>query len=823
MALDRDQFIKVYLNRIVNSLVPPDFGAEFTQSLASEIVNYLLPQNEDARPGLRIALDQCKSRFLSSGQVENWIKLQSFVDDLSKQKLADNIAAYLVFLIEMLGADNLSMPHPPIPANLLSSPLKPNDHDHSNGGAEITELSAPPITQADAEMLTSLQYTLLGQDTSFLSFKKGDESISIPPEFDSDEIQILGDIMEPALLFRFLLNSLEAIKGKESSPVKNSFFRCTELILTEYVSFVNHIFEENQLSLLNVYRLLQDQIKRLRILNYIYRKSSKIDGYSFLNEIYKLSKFGDTDVQKLALNIFDQIVAPYYEYLEQWVIQGDLIDENGEFFVTFNVNESHIQDIVQYDPNKLPPFFGFEPSTFQKIFQIGKMLIFLDKYCQEIDWLNDYASRYSKFIFGTHQGLKHMSSNLLQSLLENQYKEVISYFTIVLEIKFDLLLHLSCLKSIMFMSSSDFIDTIFRGGFHVLGEPATNLTSTKLSELLIQSISLSSAINLPSRFRDNIDARILDLSHGTIGWDVFTLEYKLPSLSVELLLNHRDERTQYLRLFNFLWGVRHFQYHLNHNFLEYQGLHKTTLRKLKTRRFKKEGQRVKIEWFFKAIRTINLIRYKLLGLVNTIVRYFSFDLIESTFQKQVMTNFFRQNSILVTDSLETTSRKDQKLPILNPNFADKCVDEGVLVGLERSRVWKHNGAERTIDEIINIHKRYLKTISNCKLLDENVKGKVSEESYINQIYQLLNYAFTFIKSSEEFGASVINFVNVLELIESGDGSAYQDDINDLHKSLSGLMNMMHGDLYMNKIRPLRENLIKDLRAELDFKELSKLL
>lgn len=829
MTLDKGQFIKVYLNRLVHSLVPSEFGAEYTQSLVNEIATYLLSQNPESRLNLGIVLDQCKTKFLSSHRVQDWIRFQDIVESISNETLLDRVAAYLVFLTEMLNnAEDPAIPTPLYHADLLSSPVDINNPNHVRRQPQSASvhLSTPQNMFANADTLSSLQYTLLGQDTSFLRFEKGNDSVVLPPEIDNDEAQLLGDIVEPGLLFRYLQSSLEGIKGKESSPIKNSFFRCIELLLRNYVSFVNKSFERSPLSLLRVSNQLQEQIKILRILNYIYRQSSKLDGYEFLNEIYRLSKFGDTVIQQLSLEVFNQIVVPYYEYLEQWIIQGELTDENREFFVTFNVNHSHIHDIVEYDSQRLPSFLSFEPSTFQKIFHIGKMLIFLEKYCKEISWLNEYTSRYSKFIFVTHKGLKHMDSNLLQNLIEHQYNEIIKYFTIVLESKFELFLHLSSLKKIMFMSSSDFIDMIFKRGFAILGEPATNLTSAKLSELLTQSISTSSAQNMLPRYRDNIDARILDLSHGTVGWDVFTLEYKLPSLPIEILLNHQDERTQYLRLFNFLWGVRHFQFYLNHNFLEFQSLYKNNLRKFRSKRLMltlSEGRRVKIEWAFKAIRTINLIRYKLLMLVNTIVRFFSFDLIEKSFEDEIVTNIFRLGSVLDAESLGNQSRKDRKLPILNTDFAEKCVDKGVLVGLESGPTWRHNGAERTIDEIISIHKRYLGKISDCKLLDENIRGKLSNESYINQIYQLLNYTFTFMKSSEEFGSCVINVVNVLNLMESSDSVEYDDDLSNLHGNLSSLMSMMHGDLYMRKIRPLRETLIKDLRADIEFKDLSKLL
>ncbi|QFZ28431.1 putative spindle pole body component [Clavispora lusitaniae] len=834
MSLDTAQLVKVYLNRLVHSLVPSEFGPEYVQSIAHDLVAYFTDQpGSHTKTDLTNVLAHCKASFLRANKIEEWHKLQRIVEETLKEKSLDQVAAYLVFLSEIQKpshkftdtAPSSSRLHP----DILSSPvIIDNPGTSSNRQSQYAGIKKSPFQNIvdDSETILSLQHTLLGQDTNFLKFDSVSGSIDLPPDIDNGYAQLLSDVIEPGLIFRHLQASLERVRGKEGSPIKKSFYRSAESLLTNYVIFVNQMFENKISSLLWIYNNLQNEIETLRLLNFLNRQSERIGGYEFLNEVYILSKSGDTNVQRISQDIFNGIKAPYFEYLEQWVIQGDLIDENNEFFVSFNPEKTHIQDIVIYNLHRLPAFLSFEPSTFEKIFQIGKTLIFLDKYCNELDWLNDYASRYSTFIFGTHNGLKDMDPNRLRSLVECQYSEIMCYFTIIVQSKFRVFQHVSYLKDIMLMNKSDFIDSIFHSGYETLGTPAVNLTSGMLSEILIDSIKTSSVRSMPPQYRENIDARILDLSHGTIGWDVFTLEYKIPSLPAELLLNHNDERTQYLRLFNFLWGVRHFQFHLNHDFLEYQSLHKTNLRSIKDKCYKRhsfEGMKDRIDWFFKALRTINLIRNKLLMFINTILMHFSFDSIQDAFELEIVGSIFREDCLLGPDFITGKSKKERKLPILNDEFAVKCTDNGILIGLEKTKQWNHNGSERTIDELILIHRRYLQRISNYKLLDESSRGKFSQESYINQIYSFLNHAFTFIKSSQEFGATVINYVNVLNLIGSSSGEKFEEDLERLHTHLQSLMKMIHSELYMRKIRPSMHVFIKDLRADVDLKDLSKLL
>ena len=51
-----------------------------------------------------------------------------------------------------------------------------------------------------------------------------------------------------------------------------------------------------------------------------------------------------------------------------------------------------------------------------------------------------------------------------------------------------------------------------------------------------------------------LDARMLPYSHGELGWDVFTLEYKVDA-PLDTIIDP-DAMTLYLRAFNHLWRLK---------------------------------------------------------------------------------------------------------------------------------------------------------------------------------------------------------------------------------------------------------------------------
>jgi gamma-tubulin complex component 3 len=87
-----------------------------------------------------------------------------------------------------------------------------------------------------------------------------------------------------------------------------------------------------------------------------------------------------------------------------------------------------------------------------------------------------------------------------------------------------------------------------------LARPANTLYRHNLTATLETAIRSSNAQNDPPDVLRRLDARMLEYTHGEIGWDVFTLEYKVDA-PIDTVLDP-DSMTKYLRLFNHLWKMK---------------------------------------------------------------------------------------------------------------------------------------------------------------------------------------------------------------------------------------------------------------------------
>lgn len=824
--MDTDSLpISLYLNRLVSTLVSPEFGASYNKSLVSALRSYVngqLPEGSSAQ-----LMEELKAHFTKYGSPDEWNTFSTILVSIPKQNDPNQITSYLQFLLNLVRDPNSHSTSPPIQARSspvpFSSPFLPsNPQMHSLNGHPSSQPRSHDGHLDEDAVLSFLPNALVGLDNQ--TFRFTEDTVEILTPLTRGLSHLLHKLCEPALIYRRLHRAVEKLRGKNGSPIKAAFMQVLSAKLVAYASKVNRIMQASPSSILNVYNELQDLIVELRLLRHLYERLEDLDGFQFLEEIYKLASFGDTLVRNLAKDIYDEATKPYFQYLEHWITKGDLIDDSQEFFISFDGTADHINDIIRFHPERLPLFMGFSEAECSQILQIGKTIIFLNKFCKEYEWLNSFVKHYSAYMLHKHDGLIQLSPSTRKVLIQTQYGELLNYLTLVVYQKYDILEHLWNLKNIMLIGSNDFVESINERGLALFNEPATSLTSGKLASLLASAIAASSVRSLPKTFQLRIDARILDLSHGSIGWDVFTLEYKLTEPPLELLLNNNNQNTQYLRLFNFLWSIRHFLFLLNKNYVDYVRLQKNYLPKLEVKGGQAGG--VRRGWFTNCLRTINVIRFRLLKFTSALLKYLSYDLIEVNFEEFILDQIFSRS---IQQKLKTqASRKDRTLPILDDKFAAAFAYQisPAFSDIGRMQLAKTNVVEHTIDEITTMHLRYLKRIYDCKLINEQYKGKVSREPLIDQIFAFMEVLFAFIKSSEEFASSVVRYVNLLDLsrsVESDAGDAFENDLEQLHVHLASIINVMYKDQFQGEFQKRLSIFSKDLRADLDLKDLGKMI
>lgn len=885
MGLDKNQLVKVYLNRLVRSLVPIEVGEEFIQSVSTNLFNDLIHEEGDFRSyDTNQMLNQIKTVFLSQNDESSWIKFQNLLDQLSNLKSNDDLVKYLVFLLELKGEDRRKnststlqkpsfivpqthnhgslptristiSPQQQIPTfqfsrntspmlqkspylnsqyrqslknsfnhilpssrhssvSLVEDPLyrtsEPLTRFDENSSKPLADLIAPYYQDSEPMILKYISYTLLGLDSKILSYDDVKNQLILPKGLNSSYLQLLSAICECGLLYRTINQFTKKYRPELKSPIKIGYLTFVEQNLYKYSDFINQIFNDStsSSSLITIYHNIFPWIYSLRLLYYLNKTSSQteISGDNFLSQVYQLTKFGDLTIKSLSSEIFQYIGRPYYEILEHWIIRGELIDESNDFFIKFNTNTTNFNDIIEYLPNKIPSFIP--ESIGYKVFQIGKTLIFLNKYCKQLNWISNYSEKYSRIIYQKNQGLQSMKINEISRIINLQFSQLMEYLTIVLYGNFNhLFVHLINFKRFYLLENNDFIENLILKGEDIFNDTSTSVTSNQLSTLLTESISTTS-VSKNSNI-DRLDARVLDWLHGNLGWDVFTLEYRIDDLPIQYLLSFSMH--QYLKMFNFFWKIRQLQNLLNQSYLLSNNLKKIELEKIfniyKNSGEVKDSIRFKkVKWIVKSFNTINMIRFQLINNLNAIVNYLSFDVIETSFQKNINKKLFK--------SVDTKS----ELININPDFIYKLSIEQ-LKDINQNISVNHNMNELNIDEIIEIHTTYLNKICKNKLLNEDTHGKYSGLTFIEQLYSLLELIFEFIKSSEHYYGILINYILILN-IDQQDIEMDQDIIL-AETSLQKSFVLIYRKIYHNYKNQL-DSYTKDLKADLDLQQLSKL-
>lgn len=847
MSLDRNQLIKVYTTRLVKSLVPKEFGDEFAQSIVYDLLANLQSSN---KPSLQKQYEltqltaHYKAYFLNNGLLQEWSTFERIWDSLSQVKSVDQLHSYLMFFNALQREEEEEESEGNSPRTQRDSSPRLSRRSVRDSSPRISNRSIPPKdsprissrsgpqnslpykefspmeqliqpfyeTLSEETILTYLPYTLLGLDSKLLSIQ--DDRIELSLNVNGSYAGLLTNILESGLLYKKCSLFVKQYRGKFHSPIKTSFLVQVDLHLSSYSTHINYLFGNQPTSLLFVYNNVYSWILELRLLYLLINKVEQLSGFDFLTHVYELTKYQDIRIRNLTKLVFSQISIPYYELVENWIINGELArneQDDDEFFITFKLDETNFNDMIQYIPTRKPFFCSAQISY--KIFQIGKMLIFLTQICKELQWINHYVNKFSGII-QQQNGFKSMHINSINELIEMQYLQLLNYFTVVVQgEKNEFYQHLVNFKKFYLTQNNDFIDLIISKG-SILSESSANISLNYLSKLLIDSINESSVRN--NRYAPRLDARILDPIHGNIGWEVFTIEYRIDDLPINAIVE--PQMNQYLKMFNFLWRLRHFHYLLVGNAVESANLKRFEFAQI-TKAYRKirlvhdnSIQSRKVIWIVKSTNTINLIRNNLIKFLNALLGYLSYDVIEHLFEKLITEKLFQLNQ---NEESEGKNSLLQLLNALNPTFVHSLQTNSIVHNDTNIR---HNMNELTFDELLKLHESYLNTIINNKLINEDSIGKITNLLYIQQIYQLLDVIFRFIRGSEEFNNLLVDYILTINL-DDEDLDA-DDHLDDIEGKLQVLMGRVYGKIYKDEYKRKLGEFVGDLKADIDLKDLS---
>lgn len=477
----------------------------------------------------------------------------------------------------------LARPAPPAPEDKVEKRRERRAQEASkeqvNDAARMEKTTLGP---SETELLRDLPFTLQGLSSSNLVFPLS-TALKLPANLPVPLVGLLHTLAEPAILYKGLA---EFVESSEGDLIGQSFRSALGKELRAYLGLVATLEGQIRRALtqlgegsahqgvskagVTLKRCViwtRDATMGLRLMSLMVEQSKNLKGGQLISLIHSFSlNHGDPYVMSFAERLLSDVTRPFYDMLRQWVYDGELSDPFAEFFVS-EQSEDEIMDVNgdqgkggatsvwedKYKLNdKMVPTIVADDFA-RRVFLIGKTLNFIRYGCGDANWVDTYSKEASKEL---HYG---DTANLERSI-GDAYKTTMARLIELMGNKFKLFDHLQALKSYMLLGAGDFIAVLMESLSSNLDRPANTQYRHTLTAQLEHAVRNSNAQYDTSDVLRRLDSRMLELSHGEIGWDVFTLEYKIDA-PVDVIVTPYGSK-QYLKVFNFLWRVKRVEFAL---------------------------------------------------------------------------------------------------------------------------------------------------------------------------------------------------------------------------------------------------------------------
>ncbi|KAI9172390.1 Spindle pole body component alp6 [Paramyrothecium foliicola] len=433
------------------------------------------------------------------------------------------------------------------------------------------------IEPTEASMLRDLPFTLQGVSSTTLPFV-GTDTLKLPPTLPLPINSLLHTLAEPSLLYRRLdFFCKSTAKGLLSQSLRSaisgelrSYLNLVAALETQIRRALSSLDETQPrggiakvgVTLKRCVVWTREATMGLRLMSTMAEESETKTGGQLISLIHSFSSSnGDPVVAAFAERLLGSFTRPFYDILRHWIYDGELSDPYQEFFVrekkhnpetdktrgSGNVWEDKYEIAKDMVPSIITQDFA------QKVFLIGKSLNFIRHSCADSLWVEDYSKAASK-------QLQYGDTATLEAWIDEAYKTTMKRLMDLMTSKFHLFEHLKALKNYILLGQGDFIALLMESLAANLDRPAGAQYRHTLTAQLEHAIRGSNAQYDSPEVLRRLDARMLQLSHGDIGWDCFTLEYKIDA-PVDVVVTEWGNR-QYLKVFNFLWRIKRVEFAL---------------------------------------------------------------------------------------------------------------------------------------------------------------------------------------------------------------------------------------------------------------------
>ncbi|XP_053471413.1 gamma-tubulin complex component 3 isoform X1 [Ictalurus furcatus] len=283
-------------------------------------------------------------------------------------------------------------------------------------------------------------------------------------------------------------------------------------------------------------------------------------GGELASAVHAYGKTGDPHMRALVQHILSLVSHPILNFLYRWIYDGELEDTYHEFFVASDptVKTDRLwHDKYSLRKSMIPSFITMDQA--RKVLLIGKSINFLHQVCHDrtppgkippasksADSPKDAAELFTDL------------EGAFQSKIDAAYFDTSKYLLDVLNKNYQLLEHLQAMRRYLLLGQGDFIRHLMDLLKPELARAATTLYQHNLTGILETAVRATNAQFDSPDILKRLDVRLLEVSPGDTGWDVFSLDYHVDGPIATVFT--RDCMSHYLRVFNFLWRAKRMEY-----------------------------------------------------------------------------------------------------------------------------------------------------------------------------------------------------------------------------------------------------------------------
>ncbi|XP_049807024.1 gamma-tubulin complex component 3-like [Schistocerca nitens] len=285
-------------------------------------------------------------------------------------------------------------------------------------------------------------------------------------------------------------------------------------------------------------------------------------GGALASSVHSFLQHGDPNIRHCVRVLLASVCHPLFIMLSKWILDGELEDPHNEFFIAANpgVKGNRLwHDKYYVQESLVPSFISLEQAC--KILATGKSINFLREVCQDHGPIKGRAALRRTLESTSVEALfVEDQDGELQVMLEQAYRETSRRVLDVLNNRYKFMDHLQALRRYLLLGQGDFIGHLMELLQPELAKPASQLSPHNLSAILESAVRSTSAQYEDEDILSRLEVRLLEISGGDTGWDVFTLDYNVEGpIGTVLAMN----MSTYLMLFNALWRAKRMEFVLS--------------------------------------------------------------------------------------------------------------------------------------------------------------------------------------------------------------------------------------------------------------------